>query len=115
MQSYKYMNRVYDNLDSMFNAWDKSGANRYYSLYIGRNRYEATYISIEELNKELKRNNNCYTFYKNSNKGYCYKDAAKININEVDRIEIRNNRGISGNITNGFIVKVYNGKFVKLD
>lgn len=113
---YKFKNMQYDSINDMLKAWDKAGANRFYSMYINNNRYEGTYITLEQLNVELKRNNNCYTFYKsNPNKGYGYRDASKIKVNEVDRIEIRNNKGMYGNITNGFIVMVYNGNYVKLD
>jgi len=115
MNTYKYMNKNYDSLEEMFKAWDKSGANRYYSLYINNNRYECKYISLEYLDKCLKSFNNCYTYYKNNtSRGYNYKNADKINISQLDRIEIRNTKGIHGHITGGFIVMSYNGKLIKL-
>lgn len=113
--SYKYMNKEYKSLDGVLREWDKNGANRFYSIYIGKNRYEATYITIEQLDKYLKENNSCYTYYINSNTGYGYRNANKINFNQLDKITIRNCKGYHGHITNAFTVVYFNGKLVKLD
>ena len=119
MVKYQVKNQMFDTEKEAIKGWLALGdRKKYYSIFKHRDgivtEYKVREIDLEKVDEYLKSFNSVEVRYKKSNKIYKYKDAKKIDLNNLDNIICLELRGINGNVIGGVRIEYVDDTFVAI-
>lgn len=110
---YRFKGKDYISETSAIDAWTIDPDRNYFDVFKVRGdkviySLRLCEITFDKLNELMSSYNDVWVYYKKSNKGYKYKSANNLKLESIDNIQIKELRGMNGNIQDAMRVVYVN-------